>query len=101
MTDQTNIGFDCGPVPFDPTDCILTGVPNTTLQQWLTDAQAAYNSLMLGTRVVTVSIAQGDGSRTVSFTPADRANLVQYIRLLQAALGLNTMGRRPVRFNFA
>lgn len=89
-----------GPVPFDPTDSIIAGMSQAQLQANLTAAQAAYTSLMLGEKAVTVSIAQGDGSRTVSFVPAQMGNLVAYIRLMQAGLGINCMGRRPVRFNF-
>jgi hypothetical protein len=70
------------------------------LQAALTAAQAAYTQLMTGAKVATVSIAQDGGSRTVSYTPANVASLTAFIRLVQAQLGINTMGRRPVRFNF-
>lgn len=87
-------------MPFCPQDSILAGTSLQQLQTMLAAAQEAYQSLMLGQKAVTVSIAQGDGSRTVSFTPVNQGALVNWIRELQAALGINRMGRRPVRFNF-
>jgi hypothetical protein len=90
----------CGPLPFDTTDSVLTGMSRQDLQAALTAAQTAYTQLMTGAKVATVSISQDGGSRTVSYTPANVGSLTAFIRLVQAQLGINTMGRRPVRFNF-
>lgn len=92
--------IDCGPVGFQVQYSILAGMSQLQLQTMLAQAQEAYQSLMLGQKAVTVSIAQGDGSRTVSFNQADKGSLVNWIRELQAALGMNRLGRRPMRFNF-
>ena len=81
---------------FDPNRSMLAGVPSSTVQQWLTDAQAAYAALMTGTRSVTVSYAQGDGARSVTYRPAEMASLAAWIMLLQRQLGL-VPARRPLR----
>lgn len=90
----------CGPVPFDPSDSILAGMSQAVLQANLEAAQAAYAQFMIGGKVVTVSVSQGDGSRTVSYQATNAGQLTSWIRLLQAALGINPIGRRPMRFNF-
>lgn len=90
----------CGPVPFDPSDSIIGGMSRTTLQANLEAAQVALAQLNLGGKVATVSVSQADGSRTVSYQVTNLGQLTAWIRLLQAGLGINVMGRRPVRFNF-
>lgn len=90
----------CAPVPFNPADSIIGGMSQATLAANLAAAQAALAQFMIGGKAVTVSISQGDGSRTVSYQVTDQGKLTAWIRLLQAGLGLNPMGRRPVRFNF-
>lgn len=74
---------------------ILAGVDRTTLQQWLTMAQSAYNSLMTGRREVTVTYTQGDGQKSVTYAKADMAMLTQYIMQLQIQLGIKR-GRRAI-----
>ena len=88
------------PVPFDPGDSVLTGMSTPALQALLTSAQKAYSDYLLGQKTVTVSYTQGDGSKTVTYDRTNLAQLTSLIRLVQAMLGINTMGRRPVRFDF-
>jgi gpW len=77
---------------FNQNKSILSGVPSSTLQQWLTEAQNAYKELVLGRRAVTVSY---DGKST-TFTAGNKADLQEWIDLLQRALGINK-GRRALR----
>ena len=76
---------------FNPNATILSGQPRATLQQWLSDAQAAYAQLATGGRVVTVSY---DG-KSVTYTAAEKGALTQWIGLLQRQLGINR-GRRAL-----
>jgi hypothetical protein len=79
-------------VNFNPNNTIMAGQPRATLQQWLTDAQAAYASLVTGGKPVSVSY---DG-KAVTYTAANQTDLVQWIGLLQRQLGVNR-GRRALR----
>ena len=79
-------------VRFNPNNTILSGQPPATLQQWLSDAQSAYALLVTGGKPVTVSY---DG-KSVQYTAANQADLVQWIGLLQRQLGVNR-GRRALR----
>ncbi|HLH95025.1 MAG TPA: gpW family head-tail joining protein [Xanthobacteraceae bacterium] len=77
---------------FDPNRTILSGVAIATLQQWLSEAQMAYQQLVTGGKPVTVSYE----GKSVTYTPAEKAGLVQWIGLLQRQLGINR-GRRAIR----
>lgn len=80
---------------FDPNQTILAGVAKPTLQQWLADAQAAYQQLVTGGKPVTVSY---DG-KSVTYAQTDGAKLENWIGLLQRQLGINR-GRRAIRVYF-
>jgi len=67
----------------------LIGVDPATLQLWLSQAQQAYQDLMMGNKPEAVAYTQGDGSRSVTYTRANMAALQQRIRELTAALGLS------------
>ena len=82
--------------PVTPPTGLLTGVDPATLQQWLGQAQAAYAALMTGARVATASYSQGDGSKSVSYTPAQATMLAGWIMQLQRQLGIGGR-RRPLR----
>jgi len=77
----------------------LVGVPPATLQQWLAQAQAAYQSLATGALPQTVTYANGQGNRSVTYHRSSQAMLLAHIRQINAALG-NSCARRglPVRF---
>lgn len=75
------------------------GIAPVTLQQWLTAAQQALQDLSVGGKAVTVTYAQGDGSRSVTYTPAERGTLEGRVRALARALGLTGRSRAiGVRF---
>lgn len=82
----------------DLTRTELVGVDPDTLRQWLADAQAARQQLMIGGMPVSVSYAQGDGSKSVTRQYTSAAQLGAWIAQLQAQLGIG--GRRPLRFIF-
>lgn len=86
------MSYGCGPLDF-------AGVDRATLQLWLSEAQRALHELSIGSRVVTASYAQGDGSQAVTYTQADAQRLSAHIGALQQALGLGR-ARRPIRFVF-
>lgn len=73
----------------------LTGVPVATLQQWLSNAQQAYNDLSTGAKGESFSYTQGDGAKSVTYTRANLGQLQQYILELQYALGIRR--RRAIR----
>ncbi|PXW23399.1 gpW family head-tail joining protein [Paraburkholderia caballeronis] len=77
----------------------LYGMTTAQLQAALADAQKAYAELRSGRKVVSISYAQGGGSRSATFQQADLAGLRLWIQDLQAALnpGLRINRRRFVR----
>lgn len=85
---------------FDPSQSLLAGMTTVQLQAALASAQQAYVDLMSGTKAVSLSYTQGDGARSVTYQQTNIQQLVAFIRLLQAQLGLTSAARRPVRFNF-
>ncbi|MBR8234612.1 gpW family protein [Burkholderia sp. AU42008] len=66
------------------------------LQDALAAAQEAYLDLRSGNKTVTVSYAQGDGSRSVTFQSTNVAAVRMFIAELQAALnpGVRVCRRR-------
>ena len=82
---------------FDPRQTVLAGMTPAQLQVLLSTAQTAYTQLMVGGKPVTVAYSQGDGSKSVTFNMASAGNLQTWISMLQKALGLPGMSRRPMR----
>ncbi|WP_233872470.1 gpW family protein [Paraburkholderia adhaesiva] len=82
---------------YHPSQSIFAGMTTAQLQAALAAAQAAYVKLMTGGQGVSFSYTQGDGTRSVTYTAANPANLAAFIRQLQAQLGLVCRGRAPVR----
>ncbi|MBF0892192.1 phage head-tail adapter protein [Gluconobacter sp. LMG 1744] len=81
-----------------PPQTSMSGLTTAQLQANLASAQQAYNDLMIGGKPVAVSYSQVNGSRSVTYTAANKTDLLQYIQLLQKQLGISR--RRPVRFVF-
>ncbi|MBU6246457.1 MAG: hypothetical protein KGN77_01775 [Xanthomonadaceae bacterium] len=81
------------------TPSVLAGVPQATLQTWLGQAQQAYADFMTGGKPVTVSYANGSGTRSVTYNKANVQQLTQFISELNQALG-NTRGRRAIGVRF-
>ncbi|MEN4910787.1 gpW family head-tail joining protein [Erwinia amylovora] len=86
---------------FNRNTSLLAGaMTREQLQDALTKAQQAYIDLASGSRGVSFSYTQGDGTRSVSFQQASMADLMALIQLLQAQLGINLKPRRAMRFRF-
>lgn len=73
----------------------LAGISQEMLQQWLLQAQTAFNALMTGQQIVQVQYGQGDGNRMVTYKPPDMGALKAYIQELKAALGISI--RSPIK----
>jgi hypothetical protein len=80
------------------TPIALQGVATATLQIWLGQAQQAMQDLMTGRRATTVSYSQGEGSRSVTYTRTNIADLRAWIQELQIALNpaAPQFRRRPI-----
>lgn len=87
----------CG---FDPNTSILAGLDTATLQKMLTEAQLALARFSTGAQEVSVVVTGGGQHREVTFAKTDMGSLVQWIKLLQAQLGIIKTPRRafPVSF---
>lgn len=85
---------------YNPNTSILAGMSTVALQTALANAQQAYIDLSSGAKVVTASYSQGDGSKSVTYTQANIADLVALIKQLQAQLGIIGRARRPIGFRF-
>jgi hypothetical protein len=68
------------------------------LRASLAEAQQAYLDLSTGAKGASYSYTQGDGSKSVTYTQTNIAQLTALIRQLQAQLGLISRTRRPLRF---
>lgn len=80
---------------------ILDGLDVSVLQARLTALQLALLDLQAGAKVVTASYAQGDGSRSVTYTAANIADLTQAILSVQSQIdrltGVCINRRAPLR----
>lgn len=82
---------------FDPSRSLLAGMDTSVLQARLTQMQMDYLDLTAGRKVETAAYAQGDGSKTVTYTRATIGQLAMAIRQLQAQLGIISSPRAPLR----
>ena len=78
---------------FNVNQSILAGTSTAARQQWLLDAQTAYAQLMTGGKPVTVSYE----GKSVTYTATEGAQLLSWIGLLQASLGITRRPRRALR----
>ncbi|HFD8275394.1 TPA: gpW family head-tail joining protein [Raoultella ornithinolytica] len=86
---------------FNRNTSLLAGsMTNEQLRDALQKAQQAYIDLTTGSRGVSFSYSQGDGTRSVSYQQSSLADLLALIQLLQAQLGIVVRPRKPVRFRF-
>jgi hypothetical protein len=86
--------MSCG---YNPNTSIFAGMSTTALQTALNNAQQAYIDLTTGGKVQVAAYTQGDGTRSVTYTRANIADLVATIKQLQAQLGIIRRARRPIR----
>ncbi len=82
------------------TSLLAGGMTDEELRDALQKAQQAYIDLSTGSRGVSFSYTQGDGTRSVSYQQSSLADLLALIQLLQAQLGIVARPRKPVRFRF-
>jgi hypothetical protein len=75
----------------------FAGMSRTQLTARRAGLQEALLSLAAGEKAVTVAYAQGTGSRSVTYTPADEARIRGLIRQINTALGVRR-GAIGVRF---
>lgn len=85
---------------FRPNNSVLAGMTNAQLKEALKVAQDAYVNLMTGQQGVSFSYAQGDGTRSVTYQQTSLPQLMAFIQLLQAQLGIVPRPRRPIRFRY-
>ncbi|CAI1576723.1 gpW [Serratia proteamaculans] len=86
---------------FNPNSSLLAGaMTRDQLQAALTSAQQAYLELSTGTKGVSFSYTQGDGTRSVSYQQTDIGQLMALIQLLQAQLGIVSRPRRALGFRY-
>lgn len=76
---------------------IFDGMTQAQLQTALVAAQTALIEMQTGKSVVSLSYAQGDGSKSVTRKMGSIAECAALIRQLQAALGIGRP-RRALRF---
>lgn len=70
------------------TSLLAGGMTDEQLRDALQKAQQAYIDLTTGSRGVSFSYTQGDGTRSVSYQQSSLADLLALIQLLQAQLGI-------------
>ncbi|KJH59148.1 phage head-tail adapter protein [Pantoea agglomerans] len=86
---------------FNPNSSLLAGaMTRAQLQEALTAAQQAYLELSTGSKGVSFSYTQGDGTRSVSYQQTDMGKLMALIQLLQAQLGIVKRPRKTLRFRY-
>ncbi|ARK81014.1 phage head-tail adapter protein [Burkholderia pseudomallei] len=85
---------------FDPNSSLLAGMDQTALQASLAEAQRVYIQLSTGAQEESLSYTQGDGTRSVTYTRANLAQLAAAIQLMQAQLGIVKSPRRALRISF-
>ena len=78
---------------------VFIGMTPNQLQAALTNAQTALIELRSGSQVTTVSYAQGEGNRSVTYSKAEVGSLIQMITELQTLLGMRSH-RRAFRPGF-
>lgn len=84
---------------YDPTTSDLALVPLATLQQWQLEAMLALHKLSTGQQGEAYTYAQGDGSKSVTYSRANINDLRAWVAKLNAQLGMGS-GRRPMRVRF-
>lgn len=85
---------------FRPNNSVLAGMTDAQLKEALKAAQDAYVNLMTGQQGGSFSYAQGDGTRSVTYQQTSLPQLMAFIQLLQAQLGIVPRPRRPIRFRY-
>ncbi|MDA5499775.1 gpW family head-tail joining protein [Yersinia aleksiciae] len=83
---------------FNANTSLLAGtMTRAQLEAALNQAQQAYIELSAGSKGVSFSYAQGDGTRSVTYLQTNIGQLMGLIQLLQAQLGVVPRPRRALR----
>lgn len=85
---------------FDPSRSLLAGMDTTVLEQQLKQMQQDYLDLSAGRKPMSASYAQGDGSKSVTYSAATIGQLAMAIRQLQAQLGIIPRPRSAIGIRF-
>ncbi|EKN3946574.1 TPA: gpW family head-tail joining protein [Yersinia enterocolitica] len=86
---------------FNANTSLLAGaMTRAQLEEALNRAQQAYIELSTGSKGVSFSYAQGDGTRSVTYQQTDIGKLMGLIQLLQAQLGIVKRPRGALRFRY-
>lgn len=86
---------------FNANTSLLAGaMTRAQLEEALNRAQQAYIELSTGSKGVSFSYAQGDGTRSVTYQQTDIGQLMGLIQLLQAQLGIVKRPRGALRFRY-
>jgi hypothetical protein len=85
---------------FGQKSSLLAGISRESLQISLANAQQAYIQLSAGGKVENATYTQGDGSKSITYTRANIAQLANVIMMLQKQLGIDSRPRQPLRFEF-
>ncbi|TCG02764.1 hypothetical protein BZM27_53425 [Paraburkholderia steynii] len=67
---------------------ITDGMSTTDMQSRLAALQAAYFDLSSGSKIVTATYNQGDGTKSVTYQQSDITHIRKAIEMLQKALGI-------------
>lgn len=79
---------------------ITDGMSTADMQSRLAALQAAYFDLQAGTKIVTATYSQGDGTKSVTYQQSDMTSMYRSILMLQKALGLINCYPRARRIFF-
>jgi hypothetical protein len=80
----------------DQSRTVLAGIPLATLQLWQPRLQAALLNTALGQNPVSLSYAQGDGSKSITYNITSFAQARSLLDLVNRLLG-NPPSRRAMR----
>ncbi|SOE85680.1 gpW protein [Burkholderia sp. YR290] len=79
---------------------ITDGMSTADMQSRLAALQAAYFDLSSGSKIVTATYNQGDGTKSVTYQQSDIAQIMRSIQMLQKALGIIPHYHRARRIYF-
>lgn len=79
---------------------ITDGMSTADMQSRLAALQAAYFDLSSGSKIVTATYNQGDGTKSVTYQQSDITQIMRSIQMLQKALGIIPQYHRARRIFF-
>jgi hypothetical protein len=79
---------------------ITDGMSTADMRSRLAALQAAYFDLSSGSKIVTATYNQGDGTKSVTYQQSDITQIMRSIQLLQKALGIIPHYHRARRIVF-